>query len=197
VTTDQTIRILAASLLGWAYPPPCPKGDRAAWDKAHPVRVPRELASPLMPPVLLWDPGEGKWINCSPMTGALLGAAFPKAWQPQDWAALQVLPSNPWSPIDVAVLRGVGSYVNEPLPNRWHLVQQWSGLVNGQIAPGCSGHAVLQYGLDRQLQATTWVDLDGDGKRTDTGRVTWTEYPWVDFAKRHTENRLCVLREAA
>lgn len=196
MTLDQHVRVAASSLLGWAYPPPCPQGgDKTAWSKAHPVRIPRELASPLIPTdVLYWDIGEGKWINCSPCTGAILGAVYPTRWQPGDWARLQVPQGEPWAPVDICLARGVGSPATEPRAGHWYLCQGWTwNGPPGVLNPASRGHAWLQFGLDRQLQATNWVDLDGDRKRTDAGRVTWTELPWRDQHARYDEVRLVEL----
>jgi hypothetical protein len=179
LTLDQSIRLAASAYLGWNYGSPslvaCPAS--------------------VVPPAVVWRPGQKTRTVCCVFVGGVLGAVYPAAkWHPGAWALMMVPAVAPWGLVDAVVAAGVGrEWEDAPMPEQWYVAQGWSGLVDGKVAPGSRGHQWLQYGPGVMLEATTWTDEDADGKSTDAGAVAWRRRDWTAQVARFDSVRLVAL----
>jgi hypothetical protein len=142
---------------------------------------------------VVWKPGRKTDTICCIYVAGVVGRVFDEAakWTSKAWARFMVPDSEPWGMVNECVAAGIGrAYTGTPQPGKWYVVQGWSGLVNGQVVDGSSGHQWIQWGPDLLCEANTYTDEDADGKSTDEGAVAWKHRAWDP---KHDEVRLVEL----
>lgn len=173
MSVDVAIREAAAAYIGWMY-----RGTGA------PARVAER--GPWVPASVVRERAEPQATDCCTFAAGVLSRALPGAWPADAWSQMMILDAGrPWSTIECPIAAGVAELVSEPAPGRWHIVQSWSGLRLGRVAPGASGHTWLLWGPDAVLEASSAA-----------GRVRWAERSWADQCRRYDEVRVAWLRGA-
>jgi hypothetical protein len=163
-----------AHYVGWDYSPKLPDGSR----------MPARVAMPclLAPANIVWAPGKKTDTVCCVFVAGVIGRVYDKTakWSSTAWQRFMIPASEPWGPVNEAIAAGIGkAYSGTPQPGKWYIVQKWTGLVNGQVVKGASGHQWLQWGPDLLVEANTYTDEDADGSATDEGAVAWRHKPWT------------------
>lgn len=167
------------------------------WDYSAagtPALVARD--SRLAPDSVVWQPGKKTDTVCNVFLAGVVGCVYENSarWTADAWAMFMVPVDHPWGMIEECVAAGIGiEHIDPPRSNKWYVAQGWSGLVNGKVVAGSTGHQWLQWGPDLLAEATTWNDEDADGNSTDPGAVAWRHRSWADQVKRFDEVRLVAL----
>jgi len=165
------------------------------WDYATGTQ-PSLVAQPstLAPASVVWAPGKKTKTVCCVFTAGILGRVYDRTavWTSNAWSRFMISdPNRPWSQLDECVAAGVTrATTGTPALGKWYIVQGWSGLVNGKVVSGSTGHQWLQWGPDLLVEATTYTDEDADGSSTDAGAVAWRHRSWGAQSNRYTEVRL-------
>jgi len=170
----------------------------AGWEYAT-GSAPSLVAQPsrLAPASVVWTPGKKTRTVCCVFVGGVLGRVYDRVatWTPNAWSSFMITdPARPWSLFDECVAAGVATpATGAPAPGKWYVAQGWSGLQNGRVVSGSTGHQWLQWGPDLLVEANSATDEDADGSSTDAGDVAWRHRTWSAQAGRYDEVRLGLL----
>lgn len=180
---SQSMMVETAWYVGWDY---------ATGSAPSLVAQPSRLA----PSNVVWAPGKKTKTVCCVFVAGIVGRVYDKQaqWTSTAWQRFMVPASEPWGMINECLASGIGvPHTGTPKAGKWYVVQGWSGLVDGQVVTGSTGHQWLQWGPDLLVEATTYTDEDADGSSTDAGAVAWRHRSWSAQSSRYTEVRLVEL----